>query len=79
MHGLGEKRAYFHCDNCAGQSKNQFLMFHMMYRVAYGLHDDIKILFLVVDHTKLPLIGVLAFSSDISGDQKLAAWTILFG
>ena len=24
-----------------------------------------------------PLIDVLAFLSDISGDQKLAAWTIL--
>ena len=53
VHGLGEKRAHFHYDNCAGQNKNRFLMFYMMYRCVKGLHDDIKILFLPIGHTKL--------------------------
>ena len=52
VHGLGEKRGHFHCDNCAGQNKNRFLMFYMMYRCANDLHDDIKISFLPVGHTK---------------------------
>ena len=33
VHGMGKNRAHFHCDNCASQNKNQFLMFYMMYRV----------------------------------------------
>ena len=52
VHGLVEKRVHFHCDNCSGQNKNRFLMFYMMYRILCGLHDDIKISFLPVGHTK---------------------------
>ena len=51
VHGLGERRVHFHCDNCAGQNK-KFLMFYMMYRVLCGLHDEITVSFLPVGHTK---------------------------
>ena len=52
VHGLGEKQVHFHCDNCSGQNKNRFLMFYLMYQVLCGLHDDIKVSFLPVGHTK---------------------------
>ena len=52
FHGLSEKSVHLHCDNCCGQNKNRFLMFYMMYRILCGLHDDIKISFLPVGHTK---------------------------
>ena len=52
VHDLGERRVHFHCDNCAGQNKNKFLMFYMMYRVLCGLHDEATVSFLQVGHTK---------------------------
>ena len=52
VHGFGEKRVHFHCDNCSGQYKNRFLMFYMMYRILAGLHDDRVVSFLPVGHTK---------------------------
>ena len=52
VHGLGEKKVHFHCDNCTGQNKNRFLMFYMMYRILMGLHDEIQVSFLPVGHTK---------------------------
>ena len=53
VHGLGERRAHFHCDNCAGQNKYKFMMFYMMYRVLCGYHDEIiTVSLLLVGHTK---------------------------
>ena len=52
VYGFGERRVHFHCDNCCGQNKNRFLMFYMMYWILCGLHDDIKVSFLPVGHTK---------------------------
>ena len=52
VHSLGERRVHFHCDNCSGQNKNRFLMYYMMYWILCGLHDDIKVSFLPVGHTK---------------------------
>ena len=51
-HGLGETSVHFHADNCCGQNKNRFLMCYFMWRILAGLHQDIKISFLPVGHTK---------------------------
>ena len=51
-HGFGEVIVHFHADNCCGQNKNRYLMAYFMWRVLVGLHEDIKISFLPVGHTK---------------------------
>ena len=51
-HGFGEVLVHFHADNCCGQNKNRYLMAYFMWRVLVGLHEDIKISFLPVGHTK---------------------------
>ena len=49
---LGKRRVHFHCDKRAGQNKNKFLMFYMMYGVLRGLHDEATVSFLPVGHTE---------------------------
>ena len=51
-HGFGETCVHFHADNCCGQNKNRYLMSYLMWRVLTGLHEEIKISFLPVGHTK---------------------------
>ena len=51
-HGLGESSVHLHADNCAGQNKNRFMMYYLMWRVLTGLHEEVKISFLPVGHTK---------------------------
>ena len=51
-HGFGETSVHFHADNCCGQNKNRYLMSYLMWRVLTGLHEEIKISFLPVGHTK---------------------------
>ena len=51
-HGFGETSVHFHADNCSGQNKNRYLMSYLMWRVLTGLHEEIKISFLPVGHTK---------------------------
>ena len=51
-HGFGETSVYFHADNCCGQNKDRFLMSYFMYRILTGLHQEIKVSFLPVGHTK---------------------------
>ncbi|KAI0211495.1 hypothetical protein LSAT2_003674 [Lamellibrachia satsuma] len=50
--GLGETTADLHCDNCAGQNKNRFVLWYCAWRVANGLHQFITLNFLVMGHTK---------------------------
>ena len=50
--GLGETNADLHCDNCAGQNKNRFVLWYCAWRVAIGLHQSITLNFLVMGHTK---------------------------
>lgn len=52
IHGLGETTAHLHADNCTGQNKNRFMMSYLMWRCLTGLHDEIKMSFLLVGHTK---------------------------
>ena len=52
VHGLGESSVHLHADNCTGQNKNRFMMYYLMWRVLTGLHEEVKISFLPVGHTK---------------------------
>jgi len=59
--GLGEKRAYFHGDNCCAQNKNNILMGYFVWRVMNNLHESITMSFLPVGHTKFspdPAFGI---------------------
>ena len=51
-HGLGEKHVHLHADNCVGQNKNNTMMHYLAWRVINGLHDSIKLSFMLVGHTK---------------------------
>jgi len=51
-YGLGETDVSRHCDNCSGQNKNRFMLWYCAWRVAVGLHQSIKLNFLIVGHTK---------------------------
>jgi hypothetical protein len=51
-YGLGETDVLLHCDNCAGQNKNRFVLWYCAWRVAIGLHKSIALNFLIVGHTK---------------------------
>ena len=49
-YGLGEVALQLHCDNCAGQNKNQYMLF--FWRTIHGLHRNIELNFMVAGHTK---------------------------
>lgn len=51
-HSYGEKRVFFHADNCVAQNKNNIIMCYLIWRVMEGLHDEITLSFLPVGHTK---------------------------
>ena len=51
-YGLGETDATLHCDNCAGQNKNNFVLWYCAWRVSLGLHNSISLNFMIPGHTK---------------------------
>ena len=51
-YGLGEKEVNLHCDNCAGQNKNNFVLAYLMWRVLTGRHEKISLHFMMSGHTK---------------------------
>jgi hypothetical protein len=51
-YGLGETELHLHCDNCAGQNKNNFVLYYLAWRVATGLYKTIHLHFMVAGHTK---------------------------
>lgn len=51
-HGLGEKTAEIHVDNCGAQNKNSTFLWYYMWRVMSGLHEEINYHFLLPGHTK---------------------------
>lgn len=51
-YGLGECHMHLHADNCAGQNKNSYVMWYMLWRVLTGRHVSIKMSFLLAGHTK---------------------------
>lgn len=48
-----------HADNCAGQKKNRYVLWYVVWRVITGLNDGINLCFLVWGHTKNVCDGVL--------------------
>jgi hypothetical protein len=52
LHGLGEREASLHADNCTGQNKNNYVIWYLMWRVMNGLHRRIHLSFMVPGHTK---------------------------
>ena len=51
-HGFGEKHVYLTADNCVGQNKNNAVLQYLLYRTLVGLHDKIRLSFMMVGHTK---------------------------
>ena len=51
-YGLGETTASLHADNCCGQNKNNTMVQYLMWRVLTGLHQTIKLHFMITGHTK---------------------------
>jgi hypothetical protein len=51
-YGVGEKHVHLNCDNCAGQNKNNYMLWYLCWRVASGLHTSIQLSFLIAGHTK---------------------------
>lgn len=51
-HGLGETSVHLNMDNCSGQNKNNYFVWHLAWRILLHLHDTILYSFLVAGHTK---------------------------
>ena len=51
-HGLSEKVALLHADNCTGQNKNSCMVQYLVWRALTNRHTSITLSFLVVGHTK---------------------------
>ena len=51
-HGLRETNVHLHAGNCSGQSKNNYFLWYLAWRIATELHQSIKYSFLIVGHTK---------------------------
>nr|XP_022308369.1 uncharacterized protein LOC111114368 [Crassostrea virginica] len=51
-YGLGEMACHIHCDNCAGQNKNRYVMAYFCWRILVGLHREVTIHFQIPGHTK---------------------------
>ena len=51
-HGLGETNAHLNADNCAGQTKNNYFVWYLAWRIFMHLHDTILYSFLIAGHTK---------------------------
>ena len=49
---MGERDVFLHCDNCAGQNKNNCMMQYLLWKVITHRHTSITISFLVTGHTK---------------------------
>ncbi|XP_034338748.2 uncharacterized protein [Magallana gigas] len=51
-YGFGEMACHIHCDNCAGQNKNCYVMAYFCWRVMVGLHREVTVRFQIPGHTK---------------------------
>ena len=77
-HGLGEATASLHADNFCGQNKNNTMVQYLMRRVLTGLHQTIKLHFMITGHTKFSpdacfgLIKRKFRKSDVSSLDDLA-------
>jgi hypothetical protein len=51
-YGFGEQTVHLHCDNCAGQNKNRFVLQYLAWRTLTNRHTEINLHFMVAGHTK---------------------------
>lgn len=51
-YGFGEMACHIHCDNCAGQNKNRYVMAYFCWRVMVRLHREVTVRFQIPGHTK---------------------------
>ena len=51
-HGIYARSLNLHADNCAGQTKNRFILFYLALRVAMGFENVTTLDFLMAGHTK---------------------------
>lgn len=51
-YGLGEMDLFLHADNCAGQNKNSFMIWYLLWRCVTNRHRSITLNFLITGHTK---------------------------
>ena len=51
-YGLKERQVDLHCDNCAGQNKNRFMLWYLCWRTLHGHHKSVSLHFMVPGHTK---------------------------
>ncbi|XP_076461922.1 uncharacterized protein LOC143294352 [Babylonia areolata] len=52
QYGLGESEVQLHCDNCAGQNKNRYVLWYFAWRVMTGRHRSVTLNFMPPGHTK---------------------------
>lgn len=52
VYSFGETHLHLHADNWSGHNKNRFIMFYLRWSVLTGLHKEITIFFLFIEHTK---------------------------
>ena len=79
-YGLGETDASLHCDNCAGQNKNRFVLWYCAWRVLTGQHRSISLHFLVAGHTKFApdwCFGLLKQASGVTKSPVSQIWRLL--
>ena len=43
---------HLHCDNCCGQTKNNFVLWNFAWRVLTGRHTEVTLNFMPAGHTK---------------------------
>ena len=56
-HSLGETNLHLHADNCAGQNKNNQMLWYLMWRCLTQRNQSIRLSFLVAGHIKFSLDG----------------------
>ena len=54
-HGLGERKAHLHADNCGGLNKNATIVHYLLWRVMTRQHDELSLSFMIPGHTKFSL------------------------
>ena len=51
-YGMGETHMHLHAENCAGQNKNSYVMWYLLWFVLISRHVSITMSFLLTGHTK---------------------------
>ena len=72
--GVGERQVSLHADSCAGQNKNNYVLFYLLWRVFTGLQKTIQLYLIIAGHTKFAVnweFGLVKRSFDIPRSHVL--------